>query len=544
MANSKIRFFNKNIKHTSIRCIISFIVLLCTINIYAQKNLHQRLSEIMISKNAKACKKIINEITDEEISQMKDSTLFYYHYLAAWNASETNQIEKTINHLTIAKEVCENKIGIHNEIYLYFEIIRTIGENYEDLGKEDEALLWYEEGILKGLPYANTNDKILNSYLGDIAGNAAYIYENKGYPEMARYISGNKPKDYIGSFEYACDLMSQATDLDNEGKSIDAINLLNEAKEIFIKNGDNGKDMLQPLYRRYLRCYATLGDISKIDKLLKNKNKIFYDGKESYLVTDMSSIISTFLFTHHDIKSVNKYYNYLYQEYDITNANDKTIVYNIGKNVERYTELYNKIDSIEQSRSSFLSKKYEWGLTSLQLANLLIKVQRDDEGYMICKDVYTISSQLNEDPQNLHWYILKNLADYSNINKDYANAERYLKEQLKWLDTHNMEPNTEEKGWVYNKLGIAYLNNGNYDESRDMFNKAENILIPIYSKKSHEYATILHNQGRLAQLCGELDKAKRILTEAQQLQISLEGKANDKTVKYLEEVEQAIKVRL
>lgn len=544
MANSKIRFFNKNIKHTSIRCIISFIVLLCTINIYAQKNLHQRLSEIMISKNAKACKKIINEITDEEISQMKDSTLFYYHYLAAWNASETNQIEKTINHLTIAKEVCENKIGIHNEIYLYFEIIRTIGENYEDLGKEDEALLWYEEGILKGLPYANTNDKILNSYLGDIAGNAAYIYENKGYPEMARYISGNKPKDYIGSFEYACDLMSQATDLDNEGKSIDAINLLNEAKEIFIKNGDNGKDMLQPLYRRYLRCYATLGDISKIDKLLKNKNKIFYDGKESYLVTDMSSIISTFLFTHHDIKSVNKYYNYLYQEYDITNANDKTIVYNIGKNVERYTELYNKIDSIEQSRSSFLSKKYEWGLTSLQLANLLIKVQRDDEGYMICKDVYTISSQLNEDPQNLHWYILKNLADYSNINKDYANAERYLKEQLKWLDTHNMESNTEEKGWVYNKLGIAYLNNGNYDESRDMFNKAENILIPIYSKKSHEYATILHNQGRLAQLCGELDKANRILTEAQQLQISLEGKANDKTVKYLEEVEQAIKVRL
>ena len=151
MANSKIRFFNKNIKHTSIRCIISFIVLLCTINIYAQKNLHQRLSEIMISKNAKACKKIINEITDEEISQMKDSTLFYYHYLAAWNASETNQIEKAINHLTSAKEVCENKIGIHNEIYLYFEIIRTIGENYEDLGKEDEALLWYEEGILKGL---------------------------------------------------------------------------------------------------------------------------------------------------------------------------------------------------------------------------------------------------------------------------------------------------------------------------------------------------------------------------------------------------------
>jgi hypothetical protein len=77
-----------------------------------------------------------------------------------------------------------------------------------------------------------------------------------------------------------------------------------------------------------------------------------------------------------------------------------------------------------------------------------------------------------------------------------------------------------------------------------MLTKAENILLPIYGHQSQEYATILHNKGRLAQLVGNLDNAKQYLEEAIKIQVELDGKAMDRTLQYLDEVNHSIKVRL
>jgi hypothetical protein len=77
-----------------------------------------------------------------------------------------------------------------------------------------------------------------------------------------------------------------------------------------------------------------------------------------------------------------------------------------------------------------------------------------------------------------------------------------------------------------------------------MLIKVEKILLPIYGDQSMEYAMILHDKGRLAQLEGKLDEAKQYLEESMRVQIELDGDAMDETIQYLDEVNHAINVRL
>lgn len=527
------------------RYITLLIAIFYGFSLNAQNDISQRLNHILVSKDIKACKQIMQQITDTDISQMEDSTLLDYYYLAAWNASENNQIEQKADYLLKVKSLCENKLGIHNHVLVYFEVLRTLGETYEDLGKDDEALLWYEEGLVKGIGYSQTTNETLNEYILEIRDNAASILEKKGYTEMANYLKSPQPLNYVGSFDYACDLLSQALKLNEDGKSREAIDLLDEANEIFKRCGTDGELMQQPLYREYLMCYAGEGDIKQIDRLLKYKMKLMFQGdSQSYLVSDMTSVIKTFLTIHHDIKTAQKYYQYVVREYNKSDKQEIESVEKLGRNLDFFINIYTQIDSLENVRSSHIAKDYEWGITSLLLANKLIFLHRYDDANVICKDIYKKSYQLKEDPQNLHWFVLMNLADYSNIKKDLLAAEKYLNEQLSWLDSHNFAENAEERGWVYNKLGIAYINGANYEAANRMLLTAEKILLSTYKKESVAYATILHNRGRIAQLQDKLDEAKELLTEALRIQKTVEGKTNDRTAQYLSEVEQAIKVRL
>ena len=397
------------------RYITLLIAIFYGFSLNAQNDISQRLNHILVSKDIKACKQIMQQITDTDISQMEDSTLLDYYYLAAWNASENNQIEQKADYLLKVKSLCENKLGIHNHVLVYFEVLRTLGETYEDLGKDDEALLWYEEGLVKGIGYSQTTNETLNEYILEIRDNAASILEEKGYTEMANYLKSPQPLNYVGSFDYACDLLSQALKLNEDGKSREAIDLLDEANEIFKRCGTDGELMQQPLYREYLMCYAGEGDIKQIDRLLKYKMKLMFQGE--YNKSDKQ-----------EIESVEK----------------------LGRNLDFFINIYTQIDSLENVRSSHVAKDYEWGITSLLLANKLIFLHRYDDANVICKDIYKKSYQLKEDPQNLHWFVLMNLADYSNIKKDLLAAEKYLNEQLSWLDSHNFAENAEERGSITN----------------------------------------------------------------------------------------------
>ena len=527
------------------RYVACIMLLLCALPLCAQNNTAKLLNDVLMSKDVNACKNLLKQITEEEVSQMADSTLRDYYYLAAWNASEENRLEESICYLVRIKDLCENKLGINNNVLIYFEVINVIGETYEELGKNEEALLWYEEGLVKALPYFNSKNETLNFYIRAIRDNAANLFEKRGASGMVHYLRSEKPLDYEGSFDYACDLLDQAIALYGEGKGQEAIALLDQAYKIFRKCGEKGQSMMQPLYRYYLFSYANVGDTRRIDKLLKSKKRLMFQREEgSYLVSDMGEVIAIFLLNHYNIKAAQKYYQYILKEYNKSDQNEADAIEHLGKNLQYFTQVYAQIDSLEQIRQLCTAKDYAWGKTSLLLANLMIKIQRYEDGNRICEEIYPVSSQLRADPDNLHWAILMNLADYNLTKKNESAAERYLKEQQKWLDAHGFSSNDVEYGWIYNKMGILYINSGRYEESGKMLMMAEEIILKVYSRESLEYATILHNKGRLAQLQGNYGEAKKILDEAQRLQMALDGKLNEKTEQYLNEVEHAIQVQL
>lgn len=527
------------------RYIILVIFVCSAFSAFAQHDISQRIYDVLISKNTRDCKVLMQQIKESDIVNLPDSTLLDYYYLAGWYSYENNNLEKRIEYLEKAKDICETRLGIDNYILAYFDIVKALGEACEDLGRDDEALLWYEEGIIKGLPYFDTEIETLKTYLNDILNNTADIYEKKGFYDIAEYLRNDKPLDFIGSFDYAQELLRDALKLSYENKCKDAIKLLDEAQGIFKKYGNEGKEMMGPLYRVYLRCYAFIGDTKKINELLRTKSKImFYDGTKSYLVGDMYEVISTFILNHCDINTAEFYYQKLLNEIENTKPEDSTVVAEIGNSIKFFKNIYSRIDSLENAKKEVKVLSYEWGIASLQQSNLLISIQRYDDANEICEQVYEMSVNLKDDPRTLHWAVLMNLADYNLQNKNFTQAERYLREQMRWLDSREIPLDDEERGWIYNKLGIVYLNSNRYNEGEKSFDKAEHILLPIYGYKSQEYATILHNKGRLYQLEGNLDKAKSYLEQASQIQIELNGRVSDKTAKYLDEVNHAIDVRL
>lgn len=525
---------------------ITLVIFVCSaFSAFAQQDISQSIYDVLISKDTRDCKAIMQQINESDIVNLPDSTLFDYYYLAGWDSYENKNYGKQIEYLEKAKDVCETRLGIDNNVLVYFEIIKALGEACENLNKDDEALLWYEEGIIKGFPYLDTEVEPLKTYLNEIRDNSADIYEKKGYNDIAEYLRKKKPFDYIGSIDYANELLRDALNLCYENKCNDAIKLLEEAKDIFNKSGNKGKEMLGPLYRVYLQCYAFMGDKKKINDLLHTKSKImFYNGTDSYLISDMHEVIATFILTHYDINTAEFYYQKLSKKIDNKNPKDSTEVAEIGKTISFFKNTYSLIDRLENEKTAVQEYSYEWGIASLQQANLLINIQRYDDANEICEQIYTSSVALKDDPQTLHWAVLMNLADYNLQNKNFTQAERYLREQMMWLDSQKIPLDAEERGWIYNKLGIACLNERLFSKGKEMLTKAEQILLPIYGEQSQECATIFHNKGRLAQLEGNLDEAKLLLEKSAKIQIEVSGKVGAKTSQYLDEVNHEIDVRL
>ena len=172
------------------KCIVyRYIVLIISVcsafSVSAQQNISQLITDVLLSNNLEKGKVLLQQITDSDIKNMPDSTLLEYYYLAGVVAMENDEFGEQIGYLTKAKEICETKLGINNNVLVYFEIIKALGEACEELGKDDEAILWYEEGIVKGLPYLQVNDETIHSYFYDIFNNLADIYQEKGHHDFA-----------------------------------------------------------------------------------------------------------------------------------------------------------------------------------------------------------------------------------------------------------------------------------------------------------------------------------------------------------------------
>lgn len=533
---------NRTILRITHRLTTLVVSVCCVFSVAAQQFIPQRIRHIIESKNYKEAEIFMQQIQEVDIVNLPDSSLLDFYYMAGWNSSENKDYEKQIEYLVKAKELCETKLGIYNYVEVYFEIIKALGEACEDLDRDDDALLWYEEGVIKGLAFMNSRNATFQTYFKDIRENAADIYKRRGNLDIATYLRSNSGVD---SFHYASDLVDKAVLMYHKKEYCETMKLLDEAEQIFKNYGVDGVDMLQAVYFVYMLCYAQQGDKKHINTLISSKgDAMFYNDKESSLVSYMDEVIAIFTNVHHNIKTADYYYRKLQQMADVHNPDEMKEVEKIGSRLKIFKNIYAQIDSLENERTPLPMYSYEWGLTSLRKANLLIRIQRIDEGIKIYEQIYDMSANLKDDPQKLHWFVLMNLSDYYNVKQNYDCARKYLNEQLSWLDSQAVPFEHEERGWVYNKLGLVSLKENRFIDAKEMFAKAEKIMLPIFGPKSDEYATLLHNRGRAAQLEGQLDEALQLFEEAAKIQTELNGKVMDRTAQYIEEVKHAIEVRL
>ena len=120
----------------------------CTFSGMGQ-TLPEQLSHVLEVQDMEMGIKLYNEITEADLSQLPDSSLFDYHYLGGYLNSEIPNHEKAVSHLLEAKKICDKVLGTHSIGYM--EIMRGLGDEYIELGQYDEALAVYQEGIVKSM---------------------------------------------------------------------------------------------------------------------------------------------------------------------------------------------------------------------------------------------------------------------------------------------------------------------------------------------------------------------------------------------------------
>ena len=198
---------NRTILRITHRLTTLVVSVFCLFSVAAQQTISQRLWHIIESKNCEDAKFFMQQIQEADIVNLPDSSLLDYYYVAGWYSYMNKDYEKQIEYLIKAKEICETKLGINNKVEVYFEIINALGEACEDLDRDDDALLWYEEGVIKGLAFMNSRNATFQTYFKDIRENAADIYKRRGNLDIATYLRSNRGVD---SFHYASDLVDKA----------------------------------------------------------------------------------------------------------------------------------------------------------------------------------------------------------------------------------------------------------------------------------------------------------------------------------------------
>ena len=126
----------------------------CAFSAVAQISLSERLNYVLETQDMNMGLKLYKEITDTDIKQLADSSLFNYHYLGAYINSEflpdnEKNSEKALSHFLEAKRLCETSIGVHSGDYM--EIMRGLGDTYIQLGQYEDAIDIYQNGIVKSM---------------------------------------------------------------------------------------------------------------------------------------------------------------------------------------------------------------------------------------------------------------------------------------------------------------------------------------------------------------------------------------------------------
>lgn len=554
----------------------------CAFTMFAQLSLSEKLSEVLTTKDMDKGFLLYNQITDSEIKQLSDSALFDYHYLGAYINSgyytEMPNHEKTIYHLNEAKRLCDTSLGTY--FVGYMDVMNGLGDEYLEQGKFEEALTIYEEGLIKSMAIRESAPQFFANLIMGIQE----CYEILGlFTEVPNHLMDawefwDKDIEPIQGYSYyplwslehfyrKYEYFEKAIEINDE-----IIKFINK------KGGANHPEMAEALYRRgnlltnlnknevaidsYRQALSILDSNGLSDNdtyglLLGNLLIASIPNEE---VGNIKSILTEIKKYGSKIGDKSKYNNALFslsQEYAKLGNYDLALAFNselLGLELEDEIRAFildqreqlefckrvvGSLNDLEINYGRLQRGSNEWLETAFELSSAYFRKKDTNKNLSILQNIYDVVVTNESAKEEFYLAIVDGLFRIHFELGNYIDALKFSKE--KWLYVSEI-PEFPEK-YKYDTLNELIVVSGranNLKDIEDFMGLAEQLCLKLYTSDSEEYSIYLHNRGRVYQLQGNLNEAKRNYLSANALQIKKVGKANPRTVQFLMEVEEQL----
>lgn len=548
----------------------------CAFSAVAQISLSERLNNILETQDMNLGLKLYQEITDAEIKQLPDSSLFDYHYLGGYLNSEIPNHEKAIYHLTEAKRLCDKSLGTHSIGYM--EIMRGLGDEYIELNQYEDALAIFQEGITKSMHLRN----VASNGFGNLIMGVQDCYEYLGwFNEIPRHLLDawsfwNKDDTPLVTYTYF-PLWRLEQFYKRYGMYDNAISV-SQLIEDFIKTkgGNTHPELAEALYMKG----NILVEMNKTDDGIKAfQNGLFIlqdNGMSSSELYGMLSgnllmaLISAERYEESanllkgiqqysvNVQKPDVYKNALYSaanraanmgnyvkaiEYNTTllslhlSKEESDVIENQKSSISYNQELVESLPVLENTFTSLKIGQDDWFETGHKLSSAYYLIKDLDKNGIVLTAMYEAIDLSKSVGLDYYLWVISNLYGLSLEKEEYQDALRYSMEKINYLNTLNDVPDNYRYN-ALNDLVVAKMKSNTLDGIDSDLENIENYYRAKYGEMSSEYAIYLHNRGRAYQLQNKLDEAKETLLRSITLQNKLEGKPSERTFKYYMEVEQ------
>ena len=550
----------------------------CTFSGMGQ-TLPEQLSHVLEVKDMEMGIKLYNEITEADLSQLPDSSLFDYHYLGGYLNSEIPNHEKAVSHLLEAKKICDKVLGTHSIGYM--EIMLGLGDEYIELGQYDEALAVYQEGIVKSMYVRN----IASEAFGNLIMGVQKCYEYKGwfneipshlydawsfwtkdeepfatynyyplwsleqfYRRYRMYDKALQVSDMIIKFisekvgaqhpEMAEELYLRGNTLVDMGRNNDAVETYYKALSILKFNKVDKDRLYGHVASNLLMAIISTERWRECDNILKDiKN---YGGRN---VNDADIYKNVLFSAANRFNSKGNYAKALSLNTELLELSlsdkERTIIENQTNTIKYNRDIIIALCQLEEQFRTFSQGSAEWFEAGQKLSSAYYLQKKVDKNICVLRKMYdAIAANTSTGEDYLLW-VLNNLYGICFEKEEYNDALRYAIE--KWNYISSVSDITEDYlYYALNDVVVAKLRSNHLEGIDDDLDKVGALCSKLFSEQSENYSTHLHNQGRAYQLQGRLNEAKQIYLRAIALQIKNDGVPINRTVQYLMEVEKQI----
>lgn len=564
------------IRMTAIR-MVAFVLSFgfCALTGVAKSSLSDRLSYVLKMQDFDKGWSLYNEITENDLCQLSDSALFNYHYLGGYLNSTKFNHDKAITHLLEAKRLCDTSLGVHS--IPYQEILNALGDEYIELGNYEDALAFYLEGIVKTMYIRNTASQTFGNlilgvqdcyeYLGwfneipailsdawffwnkdvTVLNFNAYFplwsleqyYKRYGMYDEAISVSqliedfikakgGNNHPELAYAFYWKGNILVEMKKLDDGIKAFRSGLLIlqnNEMSNSELYRQLSGNLLMALISaERYEESTTLLKDIQQYSASAKKpdayKNALF---SAANIAANMGNYVkaieyNTTLLSLHLSK----------EESDVIENQKSTISYN--------QEVVESLPVLETAFSSLKIGQDDWFETGYKLSNAYFLVKDFDKSGIVLAALYKAIDLSKSIGSDYYLWIISDLFGLSLEKEEYQDALRYAMEKINYLNTLNDVPDNYRYN-ALNEVVVAKVRSNILDGIDSDLVILKEFYLSKYGEISNEYATYLHNRGRVYQLQNKLEEAKSALLKSINIQNKINGKPLDRTVKYYMEIE-------